>query len=210
MVAPPPPAALFLEMQGANGSTSFVDTGGFNHTITAFGNAQISNNELLLTEEGDLIRTKSNANFILEKNYFRIEGEIKYNAVSGNQYFDIFVYLGGVPRFGIYFGSGYFGWRLVTFGGGEFELTIDWSQPDAYVAPGEKAAFALVRDENGTSLELNGVRLQTDFGEEGEYYTELIDFDADRVFVGGGWLGGGFRGTIDNFKITRPAVPPTP
>jgi len=198
---------LFLEMQGTNGSTTFVDSSIYDHEITAYGNAQVSNNELLLDGDGDWLLTEQNDALRLGTAYFRIEGEFKYEPRTISDFEVMYIldtpFESGyqTPKLGISFrpNTGTFEWAFtydfIQIGseGGDF-LQLEWGQEDAYVEPGVKVSFALVRDENGTSLELNGARLQTN--NNNEYYAEPMNILGNQYFIGIG-----LKGTIDNFKI---------
>jgi hypothetical protein len=209
-------------MQGTNGSTVFTDSSTYGHSVTAAGNAQINNNKLLLTGEGGYLITEESEDLELGTAAFRIEADIAYEP-NDAEYMTIFCYkfdtdASSLPylRLSISFGvdfiteEPYFVWELVYGFSGEGFATLTWGQSDALILSGVEVSIALVRDENGISLELDGERLETDFG-EGEYYTFVDpDFAGNQVIIGGhdsiyGFEEGlSFSGTIDNFDIMKP------
>lgn len=66
---------------GPNGSTTFTDTTG-NYVWTAFGNAQIQSNALVLDGVGDYARTTVDGNLRIGPHDFRIEFDLKIAAAD--------------------------------------------------------------------------------------------------------------------------------
>ena len=230
---PPPPSSdcvLILNMEGANGSTTFIDSSVFNHSVTAVGNAQILNNELLLDGDGSYLVTQESDELILGLDNFSIKGYIQYESDAINSfgsfgdygYMCIFTIIGAnlfedlrlfVSR-SSYQGETSFAWSLDAGfqGEGTADLGI-WSsdgQEAAFVSPGEKVDFEVVRDSNGYSLKVRGVRL-TDLwtGQEYvDYWGEPVNFSGNQVNVGtsffvGDSLEAPFNGKIDSFEICK-------
>jgi hypothetical protein len=206
------PYILDLRMTGANGSSTFVDSSSYNHTITAVGDAQIQGNELLLDGEGSHLITAPNEVFTLGTSDFRIEGEITYDSFpEGSVYMYLFSIASESPSSfdPVMFISSYNGYFDCNFqwfyseGGGP--VWTSFAEPGAFVNPNEKTHFALIREGSSLFLEVNGTRL-SDQGIP-SWADSLI---GDRVRIGyyfewyTGEDGPSFKGKIDNFKICKP------
>jgi hypothetical protein len=217
------PYILDLRMTGANGSTSFVDSSSYNHPITAVGNAQIQGNELLLDGEGSHLITAPNEVFALGASDFRVEGEVTYQpneaeqmevfSISSVQAAQSFQELRLYVTFGIdfYTQESYFDWNLVRGSGGEGDAYvaayISNEQSAAFILPDEKVAFEVLRDSNGISFKVGGVRLVDTFSGEEYVNYQQFNFTGDQVRVGIDPLNSSsvsFKGKIDNFKICKP------
>ena len=74
---------ILVECEGSDGSTTFTDSSSFGRTITAFGNAQIEGNKLLLDGGGDGIRTPDNEGYNLGAGPFTVEMFITPDSLSG-------------------------------------------------------------------------------------------------------------------------------
>ena len=227
---PPPPSSdcvLILNMEGANGSTTFIDSSVFNHSVTAVGNAQILNNELLLDGDGGYLVTQESDELILGLDNFSIKGYIQYESDGFSAYGDMYIFaiLGANfllanedLRLSIesysYQGETILDWILDAGFAGETKAFLGiWSsdgQEAAFVSPGEKVDFEVVRDNNGYSLKVRGVRL-TDAWTNQEYvnYAEdPINHSGNQAHIGTSFYAGGvlqspFNGKIDNFEICK-------
>lgn len=228
---PPPPSSdcvLILNMEGANGSTTFIDSSVFNHSVTAVGNAQILNNELLLDGDGSYLVTQESNEFVLGLGNFSIKGYIQYESegydgyeamevfnISSNSAIELFEEIRLYVDRSTDFPSEevVFTWSLVHGSGGEGNAFIGSynsrnGQSNAFVSPGEKVDFEVVRDNNGISFKVRGARLIDVFSGEEYVNYQQFNFSGNRVRVGAyshpfGYELPPFNGKIDNFEICK-------
>ena len=85
--------SLLLHMNGSNGSTTFTDTSTTAHTITAFGDAQVTTTSpkfgtgaLLLDGTGDYLSAPSDSSLTFGTGDFTIEAWVRLDSVSTRQY----------------------------------------------------------------------------------------------------------------------------
>jgi hypothetical protein len=85
--------SLLLHMDGSNGSTTFTDTSTTAHTITAFGDAQVTTTSpkfgtgaLLLDGTGDYLSAPSDSSLTFGTGDFTIEAWVRLDSVSTRQY----------------------------------------------------------------------------------------------------------------------------
>jgi len=85
--------SLLLHMDGSNGSTTFTDTSTTAHTITAFGDAQVTTTNpkygtgaLLLDGTGDYLSAPSHSSLTFGTGDFTIEAWVRFDTVSTRQY----------------------------------------------------------------------------------------------------------------------------
>lgn len=82
---------LLLHLNGTDGSTTFTDEGGYDHVVTAHGNAQLdtaqfkfSTASLLLDGAGDFITLDGSEDFTFN-NEFTLDFWVRFNSVTGVQ-----------------------------------------------------------------------------------------------------------------------------
>jgi len=104
---------LDLQMQGADGSTMFIDSSPYARTITAIGNAHIQGNSAVFDGIGDALRIPDSNDFAFGNADWTIEAQVKFSVLGGifliqrsgtGDYF-IFDYTGTNLRFQILLGS---------------------------------------------------------------------------------------------------------
>jgi hypothetical protein len=85
--------SLLLHMDGSNGSTAFIDTSATAHSITVFGDAQVTTTSpkfgtgaLLLDGTGDYLSAPSHPSLTFGSGDFTIEAWVRFNTVSARQY----------------------------------------------------------------------------------------------------------------------------
>jgi hypothetical protein len=85
--------SLLLHMNGSNGSTTFTDTSATAHTITVFGDAQVTTTSpkfgtgaLLLDGAGDYLSAPSHSSLTFGTGDFTIEAWVRFDTVSTRQY----------------------------------------------------------------------------------------------------------------------------
>jgi hypothetical protein len=85
--------SLLLHMDGSNGSTTFTDTSTTAHTISVFGDAQVTTTSpkfgtgaLLLDGTGDYLTAPSHTSLTFGTDDFTIEAWVRFNTVSVAQY----------------------------------------------------------------------------------------------------------------------------
>jgi hypothetical protein len=85
--------SLLLHMNGSNGSTTFTDTSTTAHSISVFGNAQVTTTSpkfgtgaLLLDGAGDYLSAPSHTSLTLGTGDFTIEAWVRFDTVSAAQY----------------------------------------------------------------------------------------------------------------------------
>lgn len=203
--------ALLMHMDGATGSTSFLDVKG--HTFSKTGNVQIANSQSMFggasayfDGDGDYITTPNSADFNLNAaTQFTIEGWFNPSSIKTEnavlwvgdpgvrvQYYFVVGRTGGE----IFFGSGNGNWS----GGAWAEFAFS---SGANITPGQWVHVAVVR--NGTALTIyrNGVSV---------FYKAAFNFGvgatSGTVCVGNYAVGAGgsalnYHGYIDELRITK-------
>lgn len=85
---------LLLHMDGTNGSTSFSDSSSANHTVTAFGNAQVTTTDTLFTSTGaylgdgtgDSLRVTNSTDFDFGTDDFTVEFWVRPRTFTSGPY----------------------------------------------------------------------------------------------------------------------------
>lgn len=83
---------LLLHCNGADGSTSFPDSSNSNHTVTAYGNAQVDtaqykfgNGSLLCDGTGDILTIPNHTDFDFGSGEFTIDFWVRFNSLANYQ-----------------------------------------------------------------------------------------------------------------------------
>ena len=186
--------SLLLHMDGSNGGTTFTDSSSNAHSITAFGNAQVSTTDpkygtgaLLLDGNGDYLQTPADADFAFGTGDFTVECWCYATVVSDND--GLFTF-GGTSS-GLFLALFNSGWWLGTAGGG-----------GSYMGPATADLntwrhVAVTR--SGTSL-----RLFIDGVQKGSTLTNSTNLTDNQLKIGY-YFGTiyGFVGKIDEFRVTK-------
>lgn len=217
---PPPPQpapSLLMHFNGSNGSTTMTDSSTLAHTVTAFGNAQLSDSApkfgtaaLLLDGSGDYLTVPYHANLHLSTGDFTIEAWVKTSSTTtllsfgtsgGNVAWEIWRHSGGYMRFVSYNDAGTF--YMLSQNSG------------ASVGDGNWRHVAVTRAGNTWRLFVDGVVADT------QTFTHSIRASATgpsyRLVIGGtASTGSNWNGRIDELRIvpgvavwTAAFTPPT-
>ena len=194
--------SLLLQFNGSNGGTTFTDSSPLAHTVTAFGNAQLSDSSpkfgsaaLLLDGTGDYATIPYHADLHLESGDFTIECWVKasssdrtlltFGTSGGTIGWELYRHSGGYMRFASYNSSGTF-----------YQL----AQSSGNIADGSWHHLAVTRSGNTWRLFYDGALADSNTfthnirGSSGTYRVVL---GAATSASGGYW-----NGRVDDLRIT--------
>ena len=186
--------SLLLHMNGSNGSTTFTDNSSNAHTITVFGNAQISTSDpkfgtgaLTLDGTGDYLRTPANEGFAFGTGDFTVECWCYATVISDND--GLFTF-GGTST-GLFLALYQGTWTLGTAGSGGTGMGSASTDLNTW------RHVAVTRSGTSLRLFINGVQRGSTLASSanlsnnqlkiGYYYSETF----------------GFVGKVDEFRVTK-------
>lgn len=196
---------LLLHFNGADGATNFVDNSASNHSITAYGNAQIDTSQskfggasLLLDGDGDYATVPDSDNWDFGTGDFTIDFWARFNALSGGGFASFIDVSNSVEDLGVqvlYPHGGGPGYIQIRFGGTVYNFTQTLAINPWY-------HIAVTRNGNNMYLFLNGTQVGTTQDVTGKDITGLTL----GVCIGAEFAGPGaypFNGWIDEMRISK-------
>jgi hypothetical protein len=191
--------SLLLHMHGSNGSTTFLDSSRFGHTVTANGDAQISTAQskfggasAAFDGNGDFLSVASNAAFGMGTGDFTLECWFRADNVTGLRAI-VSLRTDGNP--------GMSGNNLAIFGSTiAFSDGVIWRYGNTVIATGQWYHAAVTRAQGTLRLWLNGAN-------DGVFSSVTENFGSDRPctvgLLRGDSSGNAFNGYIDDLRITK-------
>lgn len=186
--------SLLLHMNGSNGSTTFTDNSSNAHTITVFGNAQISTSDpkfgtgaLTLDGTGDYLRTPANAGFAFGTGDFTVECWCYATVISDND--GLFTF-GGTTS-GLFLALYQGTWTLGTAGSGGTGMGSASTDLNTW------RHVAVTRSGTSLRLFINGVQ-------RGSTLTSSANLSDNQLKIGYYFSETfGFVGKVDEFRVTK-------
>lgn len=194
-------ASLVLNFDGANNSTTFTDSSSYNHTGTAYGNAQISTVQSkfggssgYFDSAGDYVQFSDHSSFDFGTGDFTIECWVYPNNISGTQVIWSRWNNNGDNKLQLYMTNGklFFTVGSVTINSGNFLLSsLVWSH------------ISVCRLGSNIFIYLNGSRVSSGSSSDNVDSTSNFVIGANNISSGGANY---FNGYIDSLRITKGAA----
>lgn len=193
--------SVLLHFDGANGSTTFTDSGPLGLAISTIGNAQISTaqskfggSSLLLDGAGDRISIAAGPHFNFGTGAWTIEFWIRTSQTDQTW---------GVMLNRTLDSATQFSWGYNFVGSGSMRLVERLAvkiEPTTSMNNGNWNHVAITRSSNTVRMFLNGTQV-------GTYTTSYIFWDSTTALLLGGFYTGSFGedidGYVDEFRVTK-------
>lgn len=195
--APSADATLLMHFDGANGSTTFVDSSANARTVTANGNAQISTAQskfggasLALAGTGTLVVASSN-DFAFESGDFTVEAWVFLNNTDGPQH---------IMEWRNYDENNSPAWYIFNGNVRWYVNSADRISASANIMANQWHHLAVCRNSGITKLFIDGVQSGSDFADDTNYQVN----PTNRPLIGGyGPSTAVLNGYIDELRIVK-------